>query len=218
LKITGLSGWPAMLIVFLLLVWMTNLYNFMDGADGLAGGMAVFGFGTYGFAAWHAGMTDTAWLNGAIAAAALGFLLFNFPPARVFMGDAGSIPLGFLAGALGVAGWEQRIWPAWFPLLVFSPFLVDATVTLLRRGLRGERVWLAHKSHYYQRLVRLGYSHRLLALSEYGLMAAVSTSALWGLFSGFRLGGMLLLLWAIVYLVIGVRVDTRWRSRYGDEL
>jgi UDP-N-acetylmuramyl pentapeptide phosphotransferase/UDP-N-acetylglucosamine-1-phosphate transferase len=218
LKIAGLSGWPALLIVFLLLVWMTNLYNFMDGADGLAGGMAVFGFGAYGLAAWHAGTMGMAWVNWAIAAAALGFLLFNFPPARVFMGDAGSIPVGFLAGALGVTGWYQRIWPAWFPLLVFSPFLVDATVTLLRRGLRGERVWLAHKSHYYQRLVRLGYSHRQLVLREYGLMAAVGASALWVLLSGFELGGLLLMLWAIVYLLIGVKVDASWRRKYGNEL
>ena len=214
----GISDWVVVLSAFFLIVWMTNLYNFMDGTDGLAGGMALFGFGAYGFAAWHAGMPDMAWMNWAIAAAALGFLIFNFPPARVFMGDAGSIPLGFLAGALGVSGWEQKIWPAWFPVLVFSPFLVDATVTVMRRGLRGERIWQAHKSHYYQRLVRLGYSHRQLALREYGLMAAVGASALWVLLSGFEFGGLLLMLWAIVYLLIGVKVDARWRRKYGNEL
>lgn len=111
--------WVAM-IVLLFTVWMTNLYNFMDGSDGLAGGMALFGFACYGVAALFAHDDMLAMLNFAIAAAALGFLYQNFPPARVFMGDAGSIPLGFLAAAMGLCGWQQGYWAAWFPLLVLS--------------------------------------------------------------------------------------------------
>jgi hypothetical protein len=96
------------------------------------------------------------------------FLLLNFSPARVFMGDAGSVPLGFLAGGIGIAGWRTVSWPAWFPLLVFSPFVVDASVTLARRMfMRRERFWHPHREHYYQRLVRMGWSHRRLALTEY---------------------------------------------------
>jgi UDP-GlcNAc:undecaprenyl-phosphate GlcNAc-1-phosphate transferase len=102
----------------------------------------------------------------------------NFPPARVFMGDTGSIPLGFLAGALGGYGWAAGAWPAWFPVLVFSPFVVDATVTLLRRLARRERVWIAHRTHYYQRLVLCGWSPRRLAWSAYALMAVAAAAAL----------------------------------------
>ena len=127
-------------------VWMTNLYNFMDGSDGLAGGMALFGFAAYALGGWIGGDLVLAAISASIAAAAASFLVFNFPPARVFMGDAGSIPLGFLAAALGLAGWQQGLWPLWFPLLVFSPFIVDASVTLGRRVLRGERFWHAHKT------------------------------------------------------------------------
>src|SRR4030095_6825063 len=137
---------------------------------GLAGGMAVIGFGTYGLAAWLAGSSEFALLAWSIAAASAAFLLFNFPPARVFMGDAGSIPLGFLCGALGAYGIANEAWPAWFPLLVFSPFSVDASVAIARRVLRGERFWIAHRSHYYQRLVLSGWGRRRLAGWSYALM------------------------------------------------
>lgn len=159
------------------LVWMTNLFNFMDGSDGLAGGMAVIGFSTYGVAAM-ASFQPLAWACFAIAAAAAGFLVFNISPARVFMGDAGSIPLGFLAGAFGLTGWSLGVWSPGFPVLVFLPFLADATVTLLRRLVNGEKVWLAHRSHYYQRLVQSGWSHRRLAFAAWALMVVCSLLAI----------------------------------------
>ena len=133
------------LIIVLSIVWMTNLYNFMDGSDGLAGGMALFGFTTYGVAALIHGDEVQAMLNFSVGAAALGFLYYNFYPAKIFMGDAGSIPLGFLAAAMGLWGWQQEHWPAWFPLLVFSPFIVDASVTLLKRTVRGVKITEAHR-------------------------------------------------------------------------
>lgn len=172
-------GWgiAAQVLSVLVIVWMTNLYNFMDGANGVAGGMAVFGFGAYALAASLTGQTDLAIWSACIAAAALGFLAFNFDPARIFMGDVGSIPLGFLAAVLGLQGWRLGVWPVWFPLLVFSVFIIDATVTLLRRGLRGKKVWVAHREHYYQRLIQSGWSHRRLALTAYLLMFATAGSA-----------------------------------------
>lgn len=172
------QGMASALLVVLAIVWMTNLFNFMDGANGLAGGMAVFGFGGYAAAAWAAGHVALAGVCGCIAAASAGFLIFNFDPARVFLGDAGSIPLGFLAGGLGYHGMIAEIWPAWWPALVFAPFVVDASTTLLRRLWRRERVWEAHREHYYQRLIRMGWSHRRTALSEYALMALCSIAAL----------------------------------------
>lgn len=194
------------------LVWMANLYNFMDGSDGLAGGMAVSGFGAYGVAAWMAGDADMSLLNASIAAATLGFLRFNFPPARTFMGDAGSVPLGFLAGALGYRGWMQELWPWWFPLLVFSPFVVDATLTLLRRAGRGERVLQAHREHYYQRLVLMGWGHRLTALAEYGLMLLVALSAL--MLARMAPVAQLLGLscWVGIYTLVAWRIDGAWRA------
>lgn len=161
----------------LALTWMINLYNFMDGSDGLAGGMAALGFGTYGVTALAGGDFLFASLNLSIAAAALGFLIFNFPPARVFMGDAGSIPLGYLAFVMGILGWQRGHWPWWLWAVVFSPFVVDATVTLIKRAARGERIWRAHREHYYQRLVQAGWGHRRTAYAEYGLMLVCGVAA-----------------------------------------
>ncbi|CAG0952621.1 partial putative undecaprenyl-phosphate N-acetylglucosaminyl 1-phosphate transferase, partial [Gammaproteobacteria bacterium] len=135
------GGYISAVVAVLALVWMTNLYNFMDGSNGLAGGMALFGFGFYAIAAWLAGASSLSAAATCVAAAAGGFLYFNFGSARIFMGDSGSIPLGFLAAALGLAGWQEGLWPLVFPVLVFSPFIVDASVTLLKRLLRGEKVW-----------------------------------------------------------------------------
>lgn len=162
--------WPLLLLVIL---WMTNLYNFMDGSDGLAGGMAVFGFAGYALFAEMSGARDIALASGIVAGAALGFLVWNFHPAIVFMGDSGSVPLGFLAAAIGIAGWERGVWPPTLPPLLFAPFIVDATLTLLRRLMAGENIAKAHRTHLYQRLIRFGFGHRRVALIAYALMAAL---------------------------------------------
>lgn len=173
----------GVLACILIITWTTNLFNFMDGADGLAGGMALFGFGAYAIAAAQAGLApidgaSIASLSAIIAGAAAGFLVFNFSPASVFMGDAGSISLGFLAATLGLYGISIGAWAWWFPLLVFSPFVVDATVTLLKRIARREKIWVAHRQHYYHRLILGGWNHRRTALSYYLMMAGCAASAL----------------------------------------
>ena len=210
-----LADFPVALraLVALAIAWMVNLYNFMDGSDGLAGGMALFGFSFYGTAAAVAGALDFALVNFCVAAAAAAFLVFNFYPARVFMGDAGSVPLGFLAAALGVLGYLDRLWTWWFPLVVFSPFIVDATVTLGRRLLAGEKVWHAHRSHYYQRLVQLGWGHRRTALAEYGLMAGCGALGLAALFAPAAGQAALLGAAAAAYCGAMAVVDRAWRQR-----
>ena len=178
---------PGGIAMVLAIVWMTNLYNFMDGADGLAGGMSLIGFGTY--AAAVAMQTNSGGSLGllvtTLTGASAGFLVFNFPPAKVFMGDAGAIPLGFLAIALGGHGNMLGLWPWWFGVLVFSPFIIDATATLLRRTLQGNKPWIAHRDHYYQRLILAGWSHQKTALVYFGLMLAAAGSALGAMQSPF---------------------------------
>lgn len=200
----------------LAIVWMTNLYNFMDGADGLAGGMAVIGFGAMSVAAGWAGALDLAVFCVSISAAALAFLRFNFPPAQIFLGDVGSIPLGFLAAAIGVYGEAQAYWPLLFPVVVFSPFILDASVTLLKRALRGEKVWHAHREHYYQRLVRMGWSHRQLALAAYVLMLVCAMAGLLLLRMpeyAFIISG----LWMAMFISLFVVIDWRF-SRLAHEI
>ncbi|BCM25275.1 hypothetical protein ZMTM_15340 [Methyloradius palustris] len=191
---------------------MVNLYNFMDGSDGLAGGMAFIGFGTYALAAYVAHDNQTVLMSASLASAALSFLIFNFHPAKIFMGDCGSIPLGFLAASIGFYGWQHGLWAVWFPILVFSPFIVDATVTLFKRACRRENVWQAHRSHYYQHLVQMGWGHRKTAIYEYILMISVAISALilnqcqWiELVTG-------LSIWIVIYGIIVLLIDDRWKQ------
>lgn len=205
--------WIAGLIVAGI-VWMANLYNFMDGSDGLAGAMAVVGFGAYALAAFWAG-SDRAPMLFALAAAVLPFLLANWPPASVFLGDVGAVPLGFLAAVFGIEGWQQQWWPVWFPVLVFMPFIADASSTLLRRLLRGERIWQAHRDHTYQRLVRLGFGHTGTLALFAGLMGGTAVSALAALNRAPQLGWYLLVAWAAVLGLVFGAVAHQWRLRIG---
>jgi UDP-N-acetylmuramyl pentapeptide phosphotransferase/UDP-N-acetylglucosamine-1-phosphate transferase len=186
----------------LFVIWMINLYNFMDGMDGFAGGMAIFGFGTLAVLGAMADHQLFMTLNLIIASAVAGFLVFNFPPARIFMGDIGSSSLGFLAAAFSLWGNKEGIFHFWVALLIFSPFIVDATVTLLRRLLRGEKIWLAHKSHYFQRLVQLGWGHKRTVLWEYALMAACCISALLVLSLPIEVQWCLLIGWIFIYILL----------------
>ena len=203
------AGWFMAGVLTLATAWMANAYNFMDGSDGLAGGMAACGFFCYGLAAHDMAFAIA---NFCIAASAGAFLVFNFPPAKIFLGDAGSIPLGFLAASLGIAGWVHGDWAWWFPLVVFAPFVADATVTLLKRAVSGEPVWKAHREHTYQRLIRMGWSHRRLALSAYLLMAACGIAALVALNAPMVVQWALLAVVAAGHLALIGRVGSTWRA------
>lgn len=209
----ALSGWEFVLLA-LALTWLTNLYNFMDGADGLAAGMTIIGFSTYASAALLAGHSHFATLNFSISAAALGFLLLNFHPAKIFLGDVGSIPLGFLAGVSGFYGWQTAIWPAWFPVLVFSPFIVDASFTLVKRLLRREKIWQAHSQHYYQKLVHSGLGQRKMALFEYLLMLIVAITSVISLLLTPPWQTLFIAFWASIYLILILRLDKYFRTQH----
>lgn len=206
-------GWLIALGAMAAVIWMCNLYNFMDGSDGLAGGMTVIGFGYYGLWAYLAGDSDFAVVNFSIAAAALAFLLHNFHPARIFMGDAGAIPLGFLAAALGMLGWLNQLWSLWVPLLIFSPFIADATVTLIKRLLRGEKIWQAHREHYYQRMVQSGLGHRNTALFAYALMLAAGGCAVWAGRQDLPVQGWTATVWGCFYLILMFIADRNQKNQ-----
>src|SRR5687768_1028598 len=199
-----------MVVLVLAVAWITNLYNFMDGSDGLAGGMATIGFGAYGLAAWWGGDSALSALCVALSAAAFAFLLHNHHPARIFLGDVGSIPLGFLAAALGIVGWRSDLWPLWFPVLVFGPFIGDATITLIRRVLRRERVWQAHRDHHYQRMVRMGLGHRGTAWTGYAVMLLCAGAALLGRAQAPGMQAMVFLATSAALGAMAIWVDVRW--------
>jgi UDP-N-acetylmuramyl pentapeptide phosphotransferase/UDP-N-acetylglucosamine-1-phosphate transferase len=133
-------------------LWFINLFNFMDGIDGLAGSEAVAIAVGYLLLLARLGSFGPLWdLALIIAAASAGYLLWNWHPAKVFMGDAGSIPLGFLLGWLLIDLALRGCWSAAIILPLY--FALDATITLLRRGLGGKKPWQAHREHFYQRAV-----------------------------------------------------------------
>jgi UDP-N-acetylmuramyl pentapeptide phosphotransferase/UDP-N-acetylglucosamine-1-phosphate transferase len=194
------------LLTILFVVWMTNLYNFMDGMDGFAAGMAVFGFGSFAISGGLAGDALFASLSAVTAAAAAGFLVFNFPPARIFMGDTGSAVLGLLAAGFMLWGSQRGVFPLWTGLIIFSPFIVDATVTLLRRLIRAEPVWKAHKTHYYQRLVQLGWGHRRTVVREYMLMAVAAVTGIGVVYLPSLAQWFVVGVWVAIYLAIAMAV------------
>jgi len=200
------------ILVFVIIVlgvaWLTNLYNFMDGSNGLAGLMTLIGFATYALIAPSG--TALEFISAACAGAALGFLLFNWDPAHIFMGDAGSIPLGFLAAAIGLTGAQAGYWSWFLPLGLFLPFIFDATTTLVLRVWRGERITAAHRSHAYQILVMSGLGHHRTALLFGGLMVICSlTSAT----SSYLSDPVKWAVWAVIILIhAGVVMVARLKS------
>lgn len=153
-------------------VWFANLYNFMDGIDGITGvetaslGVGIAVVATIGGGLGSAGV-PIAPLGLALAAAAIAFLLWNWHPARIFMGDVGSVPIGFLAGWLLIGLAASGAWAA--AIILPAYYLADASLTLARRASRLERVWRAHREHFYQRAVAAGRSHGAVAGAIGGL-------------------------------------------------
>jgi UDP-N-acetylmuramyl pentapeptide phosphotransferase/UDP-N-acetylglucosamine-1-phosphate transferase len=208
--LVGASGTAAVALAALAIAWSANLYNFMDGSDGLAGAMAVCGFGTLAAGAALGGAPAGPYF--VVAASTLPFLCVNWPPARMFMGDVGSVPLGFLAAASGVAGCAANVWPAWFPLLAFMPFVVDATATLLRRLLRRERLWQAHRSHYYQRFHQLGAGHRgTLAVAVVLFVGTGGSAVVTRVVDG--PGWVVAAVWLGLFATLFAAIDYHWRTQ-----
>jgi len=219
----GIDAPPPVLTaacIALVIAWSSNLYNFMDGTDGLAGAMGAIGFAAYGLAALgEAGQSGAgpgsapAFL--ALAAAIVPFLVVNRPRASMFLGDVGAVPLGYLAAAFGAAGVVEGSWPAWFPVLVFLPFVADATLTLVRRIARRERLWEGHRGHYYQRLAQLGAGHRGTLAVYATIMAGTAITAL-ALRSGAAAAGWwALACWCAILLMLFAAIDYHWRKKTG---
>jgi UDP-N-acetylmuramyl pentapeptide phosphotransferase/UDP-N-acetylglucosamine-1-phosphate transferase len=131
----------------------------------------------------------------------------------MFMGDVGSVPAGFLAALFGITGALRGDWPAWFPVLVFLPFLADATLTLIRRAMRGERVWEAHRGHYYQRLHQLGAGHAGTLAVYAALTSASAASALALRSHAPQFGTLALGAWTALVIILFVAIDYHWCRR-----
>ena len=160
-------GWPMIVAGGLAMVWVMNFYNFMDGSHGMAGFQGVFSGLLLGGVFLFAGDTALAVPAFLLAAVCAGFLPLNFPRPRVFMGDSGSVPLGFAIAALITLGISRDLFGLPLAMLVLAVFLVDSSLTLFSRAIRGERWYTAHRQHMYQRLIGQGWTHsRVLFLYQ----------------------------------------------------
>jgi len=181
--VTIQAAWLWTPTAVLAIVWLMNLFNFMDGSDGLASSQAVISFTLFAFAFGLAGETAGAWLAAVAAGASLGFLFWNRPPASIFLGDSGSLLLGWCAGAFALTGTLSDSFSVWVSFIIVSPFVIDATVTLCWRLARGERWYTPHTNHAYQYLIRLRWSHGKVLLAWIalnGLLVVPATVlALW---------------------------------------
>jgi Fuc2NAc and GlcNAc transferase len=152
----GLFGY---IFTTLALLWSTNLYNFMDGIDALAAVEALFIFGFGGYFIWCAGGIGFAYAIWAVAFIVIGFLVWNRPPAKVFMGDAGSTTIGFLVTMFAIIGEKTYHVPALLWVILYGVFWFDATVTLIRRVAHGDKFYQPHKQFAFHRLQLHDWSH-----------------------------------------------------------
>ncbi|MBS1787377.1 MAG: glycosyltransferase family 4 protein [Acidobacteria bacterium] len=205
----------------LTIIWLTgfsNLFNFMDGIDGLAGGVGVI----YSLALAAVSFGTGHRLIGAgclmLAAACLGFVAHNFPPAKIFMGDVGSLFIGYVLAAFATvtSNSGERPVPFLAVLLIFGTFLYDTTFTLILRARRGEKLWEAHRSHLYQRLVIAGQSHRRVTLTYFGLSILLGAGGVLYTFAGKLFGdgvmdwGRVSILIASAALMVGFTLYVYW--------
>ena len=180
----GLAG---SLLSGLAIAWSINAFNFMDGIDGIAGAEGAFVGVSGGALLMYTGHAGLGALALAVGAACVGFVVWNWSPASIFMGDVGSGFLGFFIGTLAVASETTHALPldTWF--ILYGAFAFDATLTLVRRALRGEKVFAAHRSHAYQRLARAGWGHQRVVLGMAALNVGLAALAFAGeRYPGFR--------------------------------
>ncbi|TCV55893.1 MraY family glycosyltransferase [Pseudomonas fluorescens] len=189
INLGGLSvslGWLGHVLAAFYLVWMLNLYNFMDGIDGIASIEAMCACLAAALLYWLAGYDDLLFAPLTLAMAVAGFLYWNFPPARIFMGDAGSGFLGITLGVLSLqAAWvSPKLFWGW--LILLGVFIIDASVTLIRRLVRGDKVYEAHRSHAYQFASRQFGRHlpvtlAVAAINLFWLLPVAACVVLWGM-------------------------------------
>jgi len=199
----------GVLAVPISLIWIiavTNIYNFMDGIDGLAAGEGVLAGGFLAYIGSIAGNTQVSAIGLFVATASLGFLLFNFPPAKIFMGDVGSTTLGFTFAAIAITGSHSSANPVPFVLVVLllGNFLFDTVFTFLKRIAKREKWYRAHNEHFYQRAIRSGCSHRQVTLSEYAIELLLGVSSILYFYGNASVRFIILCSWLTLFTGLGI--------------
>lgn len=203
-EVEGFGWLTASTVCVIAWIWVVgyaNAFNFMDGINGLALTQSVMagGFGVvFCFLGGGDGLVPWIAIQGVLAGASLGLLPHNFPRARMFLGDVGSIPLGFLMALSVVAVWQLGGWRVGVALGAMQlNFLLDTTITMTRRFFRGDRIHEAHREHFYQRLLRSGKSHSFVTMAEAALQGVSGLVLSFALYAEFAFPGFITVLVAI---------------------
>lgn len=170
-------AWFGFVLTFVGMLWLANLYNFMDGMDGFAAAQTIIASLTLSFWFWAMGDLEIALVCLVLAGASYGFLIWNWRPAKIFMGDVGSITLGAFFASLIIIGTSRFDIPVISMVMLFGVFVVDASITILRRISKREKFWLPHRQHYYQRLGLAGMAHDKIVILSIVLMLFCSLLA-----------------------------------------
>ena len=194
-------GMAGNIISVIFITWLINLYNFMDGTDGLAAteAITVSILGLIYF--WISGEYIAALLCAVILSSSSGFLIWNWYPAKIFMGDGGSCLLGITFGSIALYGDKNDKVSIFVWLVLLSIFISDSTYTLIKRMITGEKWYRAHNSHAYQKLVRMGFSHRQVAMGVFYINIFILSPASYLIFSG---DGNILLIILTIYSILGI--------------
>lgn len=197
-------GWWGYVVTFAWVMGVTNAFNFMDGLNGMAGGTAAVAALFFALIAFDQNAVPVFVLSYIVLAAVLGFLPFNFPRPRIFMGDVGSQFLGFFFAGLGVlaAGSNDVQIPLWVMPLIFFHFIFDTSFTFLRRLCAGEMVTDAHRSHLYQLVNRMGWPHSKVSILYASMGVLQGLAAIWLMGSSASSQGLVFLFFFMVYTVL----------------
>lgn len=201
------ASWLLNLLAVIALVWLTNLYNFMDGIDGIAGSELIFVNVLSLFFVINAGDQVMSLLTATLLGAGAGFLVWNWSPARIFLGDAGSGFIGFSLGVLALISMHHGSMTVWTWVLLLGVFIVDATITLSRRYLRGDKWYEGHASHAYQNAARKYKSHAKVTISVLVINSLWLAPLAWCSVRYPQLGLYLALLGLIPLVILAIRND-----------
>jgi Fuc2NAc and GlcNAc transferase len=172
-------SWFGSLVAVIGTVWMINMYNFMDGIDGIAGSEAIGVAGVVGVLLFLNSNTGLAFICGLLAFSVAGFMGWNWPPAKIFMGDVGSGFIGFIFACLAIASENAGNVPFIIWILMMGVFVIDATCTLILRVNQGNKCYEAHRSHVYQLAVQAGYSHKQVTMTVLVVNCGLAVIAYW---------------------------------------
>ncbi len=198
-------------IFFLIsLIWITNLYNFMDGINGLSAFMLIFGFLPLGYISYTHGDFELSGNIFLLVFLIIPFLYFNFIKNKIFLGDAGAVTIGFIAGGVGLYGWKFGYWPIWFPTILFSIFGADATLTLILRVVYKKNPLMPHKTYFFHKLIDLGFEKNVISIFYAIAMIFSSTLSLILLHSSLNTIYLSLSIYYLLLLFILLFIHFKW--------